>query len=231
MSHSQTSGWRRVPRVSGSGCPRVPVNLGWDGRPGERESRETGVGKNEHSPADMRRTKVASRKLNSGCVEASSRQIARDFGFPFLVAGRLLHDKPFDIHVDADPQHVRPEGFAGSLPVDSGSDACTLARRAADDEIGSAVRFERLHVVVYWDTRELMRDESTPAWLDLAELHGSEVACIGEPEGVSAKATEEIDDIHRPPSFVGGVTPIASVQSFKAASNSSWKESPQQWRS
>jgi hypothetical protein len=108
MSHSQTSGWSLTPRVSGSGCPRVPFNLGWDGLPGERESRETGVGKNEHSPAYMRRTKIASRELNSGAVVASSLQIARDFGFPSRVAGRLLHDKPLRSQLDPDTQHLGP---------------------------------------------------------------------------------------------------------------------------
>lgn len=94
-----------MPRISGSGCPRVALNLGWDGLPGDLKSRETGVGKNEHSPPDMRRTKIASRKFNSGAVVASCRQIVTDFGLPRLVSRGLLHDKPFSVQLEPDSQH------------------------------------------------------------------------------------------------------------------------------
>lgn len=195
MSHSQTSGWTLTPRVSGSGCPREPVNLGWDGLPGDRESRETGVGKNEHAPADMRRTKIASRELNSGAVEASSRQTARDFGFPFRVARGLLHDKPFCAGVDADTQHLGPEAFAGPLAVDGGGDAGGLAGRASDDDV-SGHAGEGPHVVMDGDAGEMMGDETAPAGLDLTEADDAEAAGGAEAEGMTSDVAEKIEDIH-----------------------------------
>jgi hypothetical protein len=195
MSHSQTSGWTRMPRVSGSGCPRDSVNLLWDGLPGDRKSRETGVGKNEHSPADMRRTKVASRELSSGTVEASSRQIARDFGFPLRVSRRLLHDKPFCSGVEPDAEHVGPQGIPGSPSMDRSTNARALAGRTTDDEIAPNA-LKSPHVVMHRDAGKVATEQPAPSRLDLDKLDGAEAANGVEAEGVPADVAEEVEDIH-----------------------------------
>jgi hypothetical protein len=83
----------------------------------------------------MRRTKIASRELSSGAVEASSRQVRHARGFPFRISRRLLHDKPFCAGVDANAQHFGPQAFAGSVSRDGGSNTGSLAWRAAKNDI------------------------------------------------------------------------------------------------
>ncbi len=187
-----------MPRVSGNGCPRDSVNLLWDGLPGERKSRETGVGKNEHSPADMRRTKVASRELSSGTVEASARQTSRDLGLPSRIARGLLHDKPFCAGVEADPQHFGPQAVPGSRPVHGCGNAGGLAWRTANNDICPPAGVGP-HVIMDGDSWEMMGEQSAPAWLNLDELHNSEAAGGFEADGVAADVAEKVEDIHLVP--------------------------------
>lgn len=143
----------------------------------------------------MRRTKIASRKFRSGCVVASSRQTVRDFGFPLRVARGLLHDNPLWANVEAEAQHLGPEACAGSLAMDSGSDACSLAGWSSNDNIGGNT-FKRSNVAVDSDAGEQMGKETLPAGLDLDELHGAEIARGVEAKGVTADIAEKVEDIH-----------------------------------
>jgi len=157
------------------------------------------VGKKEHSPADMRRTKLRSRIFKSGDVEAHSRQIARDFGFPLRVAGRLLHDKPFCSGVDPDAEHVGPQGVSVSPSMDCSTNARALAGRTTDDEIASMVWTKCSHVIVHRDAREMVSEQASAPFVDFDELDCSEVACDCEAERVAADVAEKVDDIHAVP--------------------------------
>jgi len=143
----------------------------------------------------MRRTKIASRKFRSGAVEASLRQISRDLGFPFRVAGGLLHDKPFCAGVEPDAEHFRPQTLPGSLAVNSGSDACALAGRAANDDVRRTAG-KGSDIVVDGHAGKMVLEQPSPPWLDLNELHGSEVARGVKAEGVSADVAEKVEGIH-----------------------------------
>ncbi len=184
-----------MPRVSGSGCPRDSVNLLWDGLPGDRKSRETGVGKNEHSPADMWRTKIASREFNSGTVVASFRQRSRDFGFPSRISRGLLHDKPFCAGVEPDAEHVGPQGVSCSPSRDGSTNARMLAGRTTNDDIALSPS-KSSHVVMQWDVREAMGEQSLPAGFDLDELDGAESASLVEADRVASDVAEKVEDIH-----------------------------------
>jgi hypothetical protein len=153
------------------------------------------VGKNEHSPADMRRTKVASREFSSGTVEASERQIARDFGFPFRVSRWLLHDKPFCAGVEPNAKHVGPQSSSVPSSMDRSADASALAWGAADDDIACNAR-ESSNIVMQRDSGKVVREKPSPAWLDLDKLDGSVSACGVEAECVSADVAEKIEHIH-----------------------------------
>jgi hypothetical protein len=144
----------------------------------------------------MRRTKLRSRIFKSGDVEAHSRQIARDFGFPFRVAGRLLHDKPFCSGVDPDAEHVGPQGVAVSPSMDCSTNARALAGRTTNDEIASMAWMKCSHVIVHRDAGELVGNKASPPFVELDELGSSETARGFEAKSVSADAAKEIDDIH-----------------------------------
>ncbi len=137
----------------------------------------------------MWRTKIASRELNSGTVEASLRQRSRDFGFPFRIARGLLHDKPFCAGVDADPQHFGPQRFSGARSVHGGGNAGTLAWRTANNDI-CAPAGEGAHVIVDWGAGEMVGEQSLPAGLDLDELDNPEAARGAEAESVPADVAE-----------------------------------------
>jgi hypothetical protein len=143
----------------------------------------------------MRRTKIASRELNSGAVVARSRQTCRDFGFPFRIARGLLHDKPFCAGVDPDSQHFGPQAFPCSFAVDSGGNARLLAGRSADDEM-CADAGEGSHVAVDWNAGEMVGDEALSSRLNLDKLHDIEPAGGSEAEGVTADVAEKVEDIH-----------------------------------
>lgn len=194
-----------MPRVSGSGCPRDSFNLLWDGLPGERQSRETGVGKYEHSPADMRRTKIASRELNSGAVEESARQISRDLGFPRTVARGLLHDTPFCAGVEPDAEHVGPQTFTGSFSSDGRSNARVLAGRTTDDDMGRSA-FKSSDVVMQRHTREPVCKKPPALLIDFDELDCSEAACLVQADSVAADVAEKVEDIHCSIHWLSGVT-------------------------
>jgi hypothetical protein len=142
------------------------------------------VGKKEHSPADMRRTKVRSRKLRSGDVEAHSRQIVRDFGFPFRVSRRLFHDKPFCAGVEPDAEHVGPQAIPGSPSMDCSTNARALAGRAPDDEIARNA-FKS----------PLGKELSAPP-VDFDKLDGSEAARCFEAERMAADVAEKVKHTH-----------------------------------
>jgi hypothetical protein len=150
----------------------------------------------------MRRTKLRSRIFKSGDVEAHSRQIARDFGFPFRVAGRLLHDKPFCSGVEPDAEHVGPQGVSVSPSMDCSTNACALAGRTTDDEIARMVRSKCSHVIVHRDAGELVGNKAPPLFVKLDELDGSEAARGFEAKGVSANAAKDVEDIHWNHTFV-----------------------------
>jgi hypothetical protein len=143
----------------------------------------------------MRRTKIASRELSSGAVVASSRQTVRDFGFPFRVAGGLLHDKPFCAGVDPDAQHFWPQAFSASLAMDSGCDAGALAWRAANNDICSPAG-EGTHVTVDGNAWEVMGEQPLAYWVDLDELHDIKTASGSKADGVPADVAKKVDDIH-----------------------------------
>lgn len=154
------------------------------------------MGKKEHSPADMRRTKLRSRKFRSGDVEAHSRQIDRDFGFPFRVSRWLLHDKPFCSGVDPDAKHVGPQGVSVPPSMDRSANARALAGRTTDDDIARIVWSKSSHVIMQRDAREAVREQSSSPFVDLDELDCSEIARGVQAKGVAADVTKEVDDIH-----------------------------------
>jgi hypothetical protein len=154
------------------------------------------VGKNEHSPSNMRRTKVASRKLSSGCMEAICAQIVTDLGFPLLVAGGLLHDNPLRRHFLGDTSHLGPKGSSIAIPVNGCSDACTLAGRPSDEEFGTArYSTEGAHIVVDGHSWEARFEETAPLLVDLNELHCAHPD-DPETERMGANVAEEAADIH-----------------------------------
>ena len=93
------------------------------------------------------------------------------FGFPLRVSRGLLHDKPVCSHVEPDAVHFRPEAFTGALSVNSGSDACPLARRPADNNLRAAEAppSERSDVVMDRNSGELLRQDGPAPFVDLAQ--------------------------------------------------------------
>lgn len=161
ISHSQSSGWTRVPKISGRGCPRVapfePVNLVWERKPGDLQSRATTVGKGEQAPADMRRTKIESRQVKSGAVPASAVQTCPHRFFPSRMAGRLLHHDPFRIELTSESEHVGPQGFATALAVNGTPHAGFLAGGSSGKKVSSTPNgIECPDVIVYSQVRKFI---------------------------------------------------------------------------
>jgi hypothetical protein len=173
------------------------------------------VGKKEHSPADMRRTKIASRELSSGAVEASLRQISRDFGFPRRISRRLLHDKPFCSGVEPDAEHVGPQAIPGSPSMDRSTNARALAGRTTKDDIALSA-LKSADVVMQGDAGIVVRDEPLALRLDLDELDGSESASGVESERMAADVAEEVKDFH--PTFTGRPCALARATNSSRAS-------------
>lgn len=195
--HSYSAELTRVPRSSGIGCPLSPVNLEWDRSPGARQSLETGAGKYEHAPARIWRTTVASLKLNSGTVEASSRKVASDFFRPRDDLGGLLHDKPFDAHVEPDAKHFWPQALAASSAVNSGSEACPLAWGAADDDVGLSGRADvGSNVVMLGDLRESLAKNVSAPRAKLYETGDLESTRVHEAGGMAPDAGKGVEDSH-----------------------------------
>jgi hypothetical protein len=69
-------------------------------------------------------------------MAASVGKIVSDLSFPFWVTWGLLHDNPVGTRVPGDEEHFGPEGFSGSLPGNSGSNACSLTRGASNNKVG-----------------------------------------------------------------------------------------------
>jgi hypothetical protein len=183
--------------VSGSGSPRDALSLGCDCSPGDLQSRQVTVGKNEHSPSDMRRTKVRSREASSACVVARSRQIARDLGFPRRISWGLLNDDPFGVGLDRDSEHVAPEAFACPVAVDGSGDTGALAGWSSDHELGRPrAAAKGSDVIVDRHLREMIGQHATPPLIPLDELDGLE-AGSAEAQRMAADAGEKVQGSHR----------------------------------
>lgn len=157
----------------------------------------------------MRRTKIASRELNSGAVEARSRQTFRDFGFPFRISRGLLHDKPFDAGVDPDAQHFRPQAFSCSISMDCRSDAGPLTGRSADNNV-CADASKGADIVVDGDSGKVVSKKPPSSWIDLDELDGSKISGSMKAERVSTNVAKQIEHIHSRASRGLGVMQVDS---------------------
>jgi hypothetical protein len=148
------------------------------------------VGKNEHSPPDMSRTKIRSRKLKSGAVEPSAAQTIPHLGFPSRVAGGLLHDNPFRRQFNGDSEHGWPECLVIALAVDRGGNARFLARWATDDEVrATASRVQGSDVFMNGHPREFQLQQCAALRIDFAKTNGWN-SCGGEPQRVAADIRE-----------------------------------------
>jgi len=133
--HSKSRDGIRVPITSGSCCPLGFFNRSWDRSPGDLQSRQAGAGKNVHSSAKIRRTKVISTKFKSSTVEANAGKMVIDFGFPRRSSGGLLHDIPLNARLLARLEHFREESSACSVTMDGGADAGSLAGRPTKTDV------------------------------------------------------------------------------------------------
>jgi hypothetical protein len=161
--------------------------------PGDLQSRQAGAGNQEHSPAKIRRTNVASAELKSGDVAASLGKVTSDFGFPRRVSRGLLHDKPIGAAALSDSEHVWPKAFTGSFAVDCGGDACSLAGWAADDDVSGwrPIIVEISYVTFDLDPWKSAPDLHSPVGVNLTKRPCLDAGPL-ESDSVEAKAREKV---------------------------------------